>query len=99
MVVLDLMLPRLSGLDVLKLVRLESDLPVIILSARVSEEERIDGPQAGRRRLHRQALLAARGGRAHPGGAAPGGGDGPARRRIVAGDLVIDGERRRGHRG
>jgi DNA-binding response OmpR family regulator len=32
-VVLDLMLPRLSGLDVLKLVRLESDLPVIILSA------------------------------------------------------------------
>jgi DNA-binding response OmpR family regulator len=46
-VVLDLMLPRLSGLDVLKLVRLESDLPVIILSARVSEAERINGLQLG----------------------------------------------------
>ena len=41
------MLPRLSGLDVLKLVRLESDLPVIILSARVSEAERISGLQLG----------------------------------------------------
>ena len=46
-VVLDLMLPRLSGLDVLKLVRLESDLPVIILSARASEAERINGLQLG----------------------------------------------------
>ena len=46
-VVLDLMLPKLSGLDVLKLVRLESDVPVMILSARASEHERIAGLQLG----------------------------------------------------
>ena len=92
-VVLDLMLPRLSGLDVLKLVRLESDLPVIILSARVSEEERIAGlrlgaddyivkPYSPREVVERvRAVLRRAAGRA-------------ARRRIVAGDLVIDGERR-----
>ena len=46
-VVLDLMLPKLSGLDVLKLVRLETDVPVVILSARASEEERIAGLRLG----------------------------------------------------
>jgi DNA-binding response OmpR family regulator len=92
-VVLDLMLPRLSGLDVLKLVRLESDLPVIILSARVSEEERIAGlklgaddyivkPYSPREVVERvRAVLRRAEGRA-------------GRQRIVAGDLVIDGERR-----
>jgi DNA-binding response OmpR family regulator len=92
-VVLDLMLPRLSGLDVLKLVRLESDLPVIILSARVSEEERVTGlrlgaddyivkPYSPREVVERiRAVLRRAEGRAD-------------RRRIVAGNLVIDGERR-----
>jgi DNA-binding response OmpR family regulator len=92
-VVLDLMLPRLSGLDVLKLVRLESDLPVIILSARVSEEERIAGlklgaddyivkPYSPREVVERvRAVLRRAEGRA-------------GWQRIVAGDLVIDGERR-----
>jgi DNA-binding response OmpR family regulator len=92
-VVLDLMLPRLSGLDVLKLVRLESDLPVIILSARVSEEERIAGlklgaddyivkPYSPREVVERvRAVLRRSEGRA-------------VQQRIVAGDLVIDGERR-----
>jgi DNA-binding response OmpR family regulator len=92
-VVLDLMLPRLSGLDVLKLVRLESDLPVIILSARVSEEERIAGlklgaddyivkPYSPREVVERvRAVLRRAEGRA-------------VQQRIVAGDLVIDGERR-----
>jgi DNA-binding response OmpR family regulator len=46
-VVLDLMLPRLSGLDVLRALRLNGDLPVIILSARASERERIQGLQLG----------------------------------------------------
>jgi DNA-binding response OmpR family regulator len=46
-IVLDLMLPRLSGLELLRLVRLESQVPVIILSARVSERERIAGLELG----------------------------------------------------
>jgi DNA-binding response OmpR family regulator len=46
-IVLDLMLPRLSGLELLRLVRLESMVPVIILSAKVSERERIAGLELG----------------------------------------------------
>jgi len=46
-IVLDLMLPKLSGLELLRLVRLESSVPVIILSARVSERERIAGLELG----------------------------------------------------
>ena len=79
-VVLDLMLPRLSGLDVLKLVRLESDLPVIILSARVVRVRAHQRASARRRRLHRQALLAARGRRARTRRLAPAGGQQRRRR-------------------
>ena len=46
-ILLDLMLPRLSGLDVLRTVRMDGDLPVIILSAKATEQERIQGLQLG----------------------------------------------------
>ena len=46
-VLLDLMLPRVNGLDVLRTVRRDSDVPVIVLSARSSEVERIDGLRLG----------------------------------------------------
>jgi DNA-binding response OmpR family regulator len=46
-ILLDLMLPRLSGLEVLRTVRLDGDVPVIILSAKSSEQERIQGLQLG----------------------------------------------------
>ena len=46
-VLLDLMLPRVNGLDVLRTVRRDSDVPVIVLSARSSEAERIDGLRQG----------------------------------------------------
>ncbi len=46
-VLLDLMLPRVNGLDVLRTVRRDSDVPVIVLSARSSERERIDGLRQG----------------------------------------------------
>lgn len=92
-VVLDLMLPRLSGLDVLKLVRLESDLPIIILSARVSEDERVTGlrlgaddyivkPYSPREVVERVRAVLRRSEGYH------------ASRRIVCGELVVDGERR-----
>jgi DNA-binding response OmpR family regulator len=92
-VVLDLMLPRLSGLDVLKLVRLESDLPVIILSARASEAERISGLQLGAddyivkpyspREVVERVRAVLRRSESRQSG-----------RRIRHGDLVVDGERR-----
>jgi DNA-binding response OmpR family regulator len=92
-VVLDLMLPRLSGLDVLKLVRLETDVPVVILSARASEAERIAGlrigaddyvvkPYSPREVVERvRAVLRRSSGRA-------------GARTVEFGDVVIDGERR-----
>jgi len=47
LVVLDLMLPELDGLAVLRCVREESDLPVLILSARGSAADRVYGIHEG----------------------------------------------------
>jgi DNA-binding response OmpR family regulator len=46
-ILLDLMLPAVNGLDVLRLVRLESDVPVIILSAKATEPDRVGGLELG----------------------------------------------------
>lgn len=43
LVVLDLMLPRVSGWDVLRSIRLLGTLPVIALTARVTQEDRLEG--------------------------------------------------------
>lgn len=47
LVVLDLMLPGLHGLDVLKHLRTVSDVPVLILSARNDTHDRVRGLQLG----------------------------------------------------
>ncbi len=47
LVVLDVMLPRLSGLDVCRALRQESDVPIIMLTARVEEEDRLAGLDLG----------------------------------------------------
>ena len=47
LVVLDLMLPRLSGLDVCRALRQESAVPIIMLTARVEEEDRLAGLDLG----------------------------------------------------
>jgi two-component system, OmpR family, alkaline phosphatase synthesis response regulator PhoP len=45
--VLDLMLPGLSGLDVCRAVRAESDLPIVMLTARDGELDRVLGLEIG----------------------------------------------------
>ena len=47
MVLLDLMLPKRNGLDVLKFIRSTSELPVILLTARGEEADRVRGLEAG----------------------------------------------------
>ena len=47
MVVLDLMLPTVGGLDVLSHIRRHSDVPVILLSARGDEADRVLGLELG----------------------------------------------------
>ncbi len=47
LMVLDLMLPGLSGFDVFRTLRAESDMPVIMLTARTSEQDRLAGLDLG----------------------------------------------------
>ena len=47
LVVLDVMLPVLSGFELLRLIRKRSTIPVIMLTARTAQEDRITGLNAG----------------------------------------------------
>ena len=46
-ILLDGMLPEIDGLDVLKTIRTKSDIPVIMISARESESDQLQGFYAG----------------------------------------------------
>ncbi len=46
-IVLDLMLPRLDGMEICRTLRDESDTPIIMLTARVEEEDRLAGLDLG----------------------------------------------------
>ena len=47
LVILDLMLPELSGLDVCRTIRAESDVPIIIVTAKDSEADKVTGLEIG----------------------------------------------------
>ncbi len=47
LLVLDVMMPKLSGMDVCRTVRVESDVPIIILTARDAEVDRVLGLELG----------------------------------------------------
>lgn len=47
LILLDLMLPGLDGIEVCKLVRAESDVPIIMVTARVEEIDRLLGLELG----------------------------------------------------
>ena len=47
LIVLDLMLPRLDGMEVCRTIRQESDVPIIMATARVDEEDRLTGLDLG----------------------------------------------------
>ena len=100
LLVLDLMLPELDGLELFRRLRAELPVPVVMLTARGDEEDRVAGLELGaddyltkpfspRELVLRVAAVLRRGGPA------------PARGRLADGDLVVDlaaREARRGHR-
>src|SRR5437763_919170 len=47
LVVLDLGLPKLDGVDVARILRRESNVPIIMLTARVEESDRLLGLETG----------------------------------------------------
>ena len=47
LVILDLMLPKLSGEEIIKEIRNQSKVPVIMVSAKVEEDNRVDGLRLG----------------------------------------------------
>jgi DNA-binding response OmpR family regulator len=47
LIILDLMLPEVDGLDVARTIRRESDVPLIMLTARVEEADRLIGLELG----------------------------------------------------
>ncbi|MCI0485961.1 MAG: response regulator transcription factor [Blastocatellia bacterium] len=47
LIVLDLMLPEIGGLDVCRILRAESDVPIIMLTARTTEEDKLRGLDLG----------------------------------------------------
>ena len=58
LVILDIMMPELDGFSVCRELRKNRPVPVIILSARGEEYDRIHGFELGDRRLCGQALFA-----------------------------------------
>lgn len=47
LIILDLMLPRLGGIDVCNILRQESDIPIIMLTAKEAHSDRIKGLDSG----------------------------------------------------
>ena len=47
LIILDLMLPRMDGLELCRTLRADSDIPIIMLTARVEEEDRLRGLNIG----------------------------------------------------
>ena len=56
LIVLDLGLPDVDGVEVLRRVRQTSDVPVIVLSARTDSVDKVEALDLGRRRLRHQAV-------------------------------------------
>ncbi|TDT58461.1 response regulator transcription factor [Fonticella tunisiensis] len=47
LIVLDLMLPKISGEEVCKRIRTKSDVPIIMLTAKIEEDDKIEGLAIG----------------------------------------------------
>ena len=71
LILLDLGLPDGDGIDLTRRIREWSRVPIIVISARGREDDKVDRARRRRRRLPDQALRRQRAAGAHPGRAAP----------------------------
>ena len=97
LVVLDVMLPRIDGIEVCRRLRSRSQVPIIMLTARDDEVDKVARPRDRRRRLHHQAVQRPRVPQPGQGGAAADADVGRRSRprsRSAAGELTIDSGRR-----
>ena len=62
--ILDIKMPRMDGMELLRRLRQKSDLPVIFLTSQGRGDRRVVRPQDGRRRFHQEAVQPAPAGRA-----------------------------------
>ncbi len=94
LLVLDVMMPGVDGFDVCRILRAESDMPILLLTARSTEDDKLLGldlgaddyvtkPFSPRELAARVRALLRRAGKTAPGATAP----------LVVGDLVIDAAR------
>jgi two-component system phosphate regulon response regulator PhoB len=75
LILLDWMLPGISGIDYARRLKkddLTRELPIIMLTARAEEEDKVQGLESGADDLRDQAIFTARISGAHPGGFTPG---------------------------
>lgn len=95
LVVLDIMMPKIDGLEVCKEIRAESNVPIMMLTARADEVDKVIGLELGADdymtkpfslREFRSRVKAA----LRRAGMSPDGQGGPADRTIAAGNVVID---------
>lgn len=85
LIILDLMLPRLDGLEVCRAIRCECDVPVIMLTARESEIGRLVGLELGADSREDQRLY-----RIPPSGIDRGMGGAPKGIRITVASVLCD---------
>ena len=56
LVLLDINMPGIGGMEACRIIRSQSDIPIVILSIRNAEKEKVEALDAGRRRLRHQTL-------------------------------------------
>jgi DNA-binding response OmpR family regulator len=58
LIVLDVMMPEMDGYEFMRKHRADNNTPIILLTARVDDEEKVIGLGSGRGRLHDQTVSA-----------------------------------------
>ena len=56
LIIIDVMMPKLDGLSAIMKIRERKNLPIIVLSAKSEDSDKVIGPLHGRRRLCDQAF-------------------------------------------